>query len=72
MVNLYDARDARTQVFNFVRRELVTCTTTINLLIFEIIVTIVPGKSIDIFIHRKHATGELDQPVERVYQSIKL
>jgi len=69
MVSLYDAVVARQQVFNFVRRELLTCATTINLLIFEIIVTIVPGKSIDIFIHRKFKPGDEMQDVEHVYQS---
>ena len=69
MVSLYNAVVARQQVFNFVRRELLTCAITINLLIFEIIVTIVPGKSIDIYIHKKSKAGDEPQKVENVYQS---
>lgn len=51
--NMLDIREIRSQALSFIRKELLICNITINFLIFELIVQVVPGKSINVFIRRK-------------------
>ena len=70
-VTLYDTREARKNVLLFVQRDLVTASVIINFLVYEIIVTIVPGKSVSVFIRRKLPLPESQKHTEPelVYES---
>ena len=62
--HLYNIHDARKNILHFVQRNLVTCSVVINFLVYEIIVTIVPGKTVSVFIRRKLPIPESQKHTE--------
>ena len=71
--NWYDPREIRKQVAAYLRRVMLNCNLTINLLIFEITVQIVIGESLHIYIRRIDLTSSNTRPEpELIYESKKI
>jgi len=76
--NWFDPREIRKQVAAYLRKVMLNCNLTINLLIFEITVQIVIGESIHIYIRRIDLTSSTSRPIpeisepELIYESRKI